>query len=217
MSLAYILLNCDERTEELISEIKKIDKATGFLMWERIFEQNMSNKFENTFKFIFYHLQENKLKMFKWKLIHFILPCKDLLCKWKISGNNLCSNCGIKEDYEHQFFKCSLIQKFINTIQHLLKYLGYGNHIMNLENMVTGYKINEIGYYNINHLMTIIYFCIYKSYFVSEKRSKSVDILKIFKREIEDHIEICKIRKANIHTIFFNTMKFLTEVHSQNI
>lgn len=27
MSLAYILLNCDERTEELISEIRKIDKV----------------------------------------------------------------------------------------------------------------------------------------------------------------------------------------------
>jgi hypothetical protein len=32
-----------------------------------------------TLFFTFNYLELNKLKIFKWKLIHFILPCKELL------------------------------------------------------------------------------------------------------------------------------------------
>ena len=41
-------------------------------------------------KFTFHHLKENKLKIFRWKLLHFILPCKQLLYQWKIGHTPLC-------------------------------------------------------------------------------------------------------------------------------
>jgi hypothetical protein len=34
-------------------------------------------------------MKENKFKVYKWKLIHYILPCKELLFKWHITTNNL--------------------------------------------------------------------------------------------------------------------------------
>jgi hypothetical protein len=37
-------------------------------------------------KFTFHHLKENKRKIFRWKLLHFILPCKQLLYQWKIEN-----------------------------------------------------------------------------------------------------------------------------------
>ena len=41
-----------------------------------------------TLFFTFNYLELNKLKMFKWKLIHFILPCKELLKQWRIVNNS---------------------------------------------------------------------------------------------------------------------------------
>jgi hypothetical protein len=41
--------------------------------------------------FVFRNMKENKFKVYKWKLIHYILPCKELLFKWHITTNNLCN------------------------------------------------------------------------------------------------------------------------------
>ena len=51
--------------------------------------------------------EENKLKMFRWKLFHFIIPNKVLLFKWKIVGNSLCNFCKLDEDYSHYFITCT--------------------------------------------------------------------------------------------------------------
>jgi hypothetical protein len=51
----------------------------------------------------FYHLsffkflEENKLKMFRWKLFNFNIPNKVLLFKWKIVENSLCNFCKLDE------------------------------------------------------------------------------------------------------------------------
>jgi hypothetical protein len=41
------------------------------------------------YSFIFYFLQENKLKIFRWKLIQFIIPTKKLLTVWRLSNCSL--------------------------------------------------------------------------------------------------------------------------------
>jgi hypothetical protein len=47
---------------------------------------------EKSLTFVFKNMKENKFKVYKWKLIHYILPCKELLFKWHITTNNLCNN-----------------------------------------------------------------------------------------------------------------------------
>ena len=45
-----------------------------------------------------------KLKIFRWKLLQFIIPTKSHLFKWKISADSLCNVCKVEEDYDHFVF-----------------------------------------------------------------------------------------------------------------
>jgi hypothetical protein len=47
------------------------------------------------YQFIFSYLEENKLKIFRWKLIQYIIPTKKILFQWKIVNNDRCNFCGI--------------------------------------------------------------------------------------------------------------------------
>ena len=67
--------------------------------------------------FIFKFLEENKLKMFRWKLIHFIIQNKVLLFKW----NSLCHFCKLDEEYSHYFITCDFLKEFWKKIQNLKK------------------------------------------------------------------------------------------------
>ena len=49
------------------------------------------------YKFIFSYLEENKLKIFRWKLIQYIIPTKQILFQWKIVNNNRCNFCGRRQ------------------------------------------------------------------------------------------------------------------------
>ena len=54
----------------------------GFLKWEK--QLKNKNKRKNTLLFTFKCLDESKYKIFKWKLLHYILPCNQLLSMWKL-------------------------------------------------------------------------------------------------------------------------------------
>ena len=71
--------------------------------------------------FIFKFLEENKLKMFRWKLFHFIIPNKVLLSKWKIVGNSLCNFCKLDEDYSHYFITSTFLKELWTKFQNLMK------------------------------------------------------------------------------------------------
>ena len=129
-------------------------------------------------------MKENKFKVYKWKLIHYILPSKELLFKWHITTNKLCNNCQFTEHYEHFFFECKRLEVFWRIIKNLFSKLKLGEHILTLKNLVTGYKIKE-EYDDINYLLTLIGSSIYKSYYVSNQRREICDIINILVREIK--------------------------------
>jgi hypothetical protein len=129
-------------------------------------------------------MKENKFQVYKWKLIHYILPCKELLFKWHITTNNLCNNCQITENYEHFFFECKRLETFWWIMKNLFSKLKLDDHILTLKNLVTGYTIKE-EYDDMNYLLTIIRFSIYKSYYVSNQRREICDIINILVREIK--------------------------------
>ena len=56
--------------------------------------------------------------------------------------------------------------------------------MLTLKNLLTVYKIKE-EYDDINYLLTIIRFSIYKSYYASNERRKICDIINILVREIK--------------------------------
>jgi hypothetical protein len=68
-------------------------------------------------------LLENKLKIFRWKLLQFIFPTKSHLFKWQISTDSLCNVCKVEEDYDHFVMSCKYLDMFWNNINDLLKNL----------------------------------------------------------------------------------------------
>ena len=45
--------------------------------------------------------------------------------------------------------------------------LYIGDHVFNLETLDFGYKIYDQAYFDLNLLITLIYFSIYKAYYIS--------------------------------------------------
>jgi hypothetical protein len=71
-------------------------------------------------------------------------------------------NCQITESLEHFLFEYKRLEVFWRIIKKLFSKLKLGEHILTLKNLVTGYKIKE-EYDDINYLLTIIGFSIYKA------------------------------------------------------
>ena len=55
--------------------------------------------------------------------------------------------------------------------------------MITLKNIVIGYKIHDEHYHLLNQLLTIISFVMYKAYYVSEQKTKQVNILNIKKKK----------------------------------
>lgn len=148
-------------------------------------------------KFVHHFLKDNKYKVFRWKLLHFTLPCKVLLKKWKICDISNCHYCNTTEDYDHMFLKSHFLDNFWSKVKKLLEKLNINNHILTLKNLVWGYKINDEQYYEINYLITIIMFCIYKANYMSEQKTKSLDVYSVFKAEF---VYSYKMQATSKHT-----------------
>ena len=79
-------------------------KRIGIHFWTTYLEiQDFQNK-TDLYEFIFLILLENKLKIFRWKLLQFIIPTKSHLFKWKIAADSLCNACKVEEDYHRLFY-----------------------------------------------------------------------------------------------------------------
>ena len=115
------------------------------------------------------------------------------------------------EDYEHFYFSCSYNSNFLSKISNLLKFIGFNESILNIENLVVGYKINDEAYYEINFLLTVIFFSIYKSYYISDSRRTKVDIFKIFKAEIKSIVEINNIIKRKTSKLILKTLNYIND------
>ena len=162
----------------------------GFLKWKSYFTLENTNLAYETLKFIFTFLDDNRYKIFRWKLLHHILPCNQLLKQWHIVETDTCLHCKQIENYEHFFLKCSYFELFWEKVQQILKKLNIGRHVINLKSIALGYKIHDKEYYGLNLLLTIISYTIYKVYYMSDKKIKVIQPLKILRQEIRTFIEI---------------------------
>jgi hypothetical protein len=52
------------------------------------FSINEKSNMSQLYSFIFHYLEENKLKIFRWKLLQYIISTKKLLMKWRIAINS---------------------------------------------------------------------------------------------------------------------------------
>ena len=155
-----------------------------------------------TLYFTFNYLELNKLKIFKWKRIHFILPCKELLKQWRIVNNSGCLVFKEKENYKHLYLDCEYNKKYWQEVKKMTTNL-YG---FNLESLVFGYKIYDQAYFDLNLLITLIFFSIYKAYYISNQKQKKVDIFKFFKDEVNNVFDTNIFRQVK-------TGNFISKAH----
>ena len=89
------------------------------------------------------------MKIFRWKLLQFIIPTKSHLFKWKISTDSLCNVCKVEEDYDHFFMSGKYLDMFWNKINEMLNKIKFENNIR-LQHLVFGYKIFDKEYFRLN-------------------------------------------------------------------
>ena len=145
-------------------------KPIGINTWLRYLSINEKPNMSQLYSFIFHYLEENKLNIFRWKLLQYIIPTKKLLMKWRIASNSLCNFCGQDEDYLHHFMSCPYLKEFWVKIQQILKTSNIENFVT-LKHIVFGYKIFDKDYFDFNYFLTILGFSIYKAYYVSEQKT----------------------------------------------
>jgi hypothetical protein len=58
---------------------QNISIPLGFSIWLKKINIKFYSEIEKSLTFVFKNMKENKFKVYKWKLIHYILPCKELL------------------------------------------------------------------------------------------------------------------------------------------
>ncbi len=180
----------NENVYEIIKKRERCEKPNGFLKWERKFETiDLSYEFKQSLHFNFKYIEDNKIKMFRWKLMHYILPCKELLFQWRIKSDKLCILCNETENYQHFFFDCSYVKEFWKTMEDMLTKMHISKHVLNLKNLVLGYKSGDACYYDLNLVLTYMYFAIYKAYYLSNCKEEKINITNIFKNEINNIIE----------------------------
>lgn len=176
---------------------EKHAKPIGINIWIRYLELEQTPDMNKVFTFIFKKLQENKFKVFRWKLIQFIVPTKTLLLKWKICNDSKCNFCKIEEEnYMHFFLSCKFLEDFWKKVYNLLKKVKYEVKI-SLKHLVFGYKIFDNNYSEFNYFLSILSFSIYKSYYVSEQKTKNVDVFSIFIQELRRVIHENKVTETS--------------------
>ena len=71
---------------------------------------------------------------------------------------------------------------FWNKINEMKKKIKSENNIR-LQHLIFGYNLFYKEYFHLNYFLTILTFTIYKSYHVSEQKTKKIDVYLLFKKK----------------------------------
>ena len=69
--------------------------------------------------------------------------------------------------------------------------------ILKLKHLIFSYKISDKNYYGVNYFITILGFSIYKSYYLSEQKTKNANVYTIFIYEVNKRIDGVKYHRRN--------------------
>ena len=172
--------------------------------WEQLFKDNDIN-WKNIYLNL-HSITDNRIKQFKFKIIHKILPTNELLHIWKIKDNPCCNHCDqYIDNYKHFFLDCPLIQPVWEYTQELFKKCGFNHNMKNLKYLIIGYKPQQIAYNEITELIALVCFSIYKSYLNCEQKHKMQHIFKTFKYEMLLK-KMCAINSKTLNTFINHTL-----------
>jgi hypothetical protein len=94
---------------------------------------------------------------------------------------------------------------FLNVLEKIYNLFKRNNleFTLKLKHLIFGYKISDNNYYGVNYFITILGFSIYKSYYLSDKKTKNVNVYKIVIYKLNKRIDEIK----NHNNSFLYAMK----------
>ena len=102
---------------------------------------------------------------------------------------------------------CPYLKEFWVEIQQILKKSNIENFVT-LKHIVFGYKIFDKDYFDFNYFLTILGFSIYKAYYVSEQKTKQVNIYYLFVREYITRIsQVQKLQNSKLLAIIWENIE----------
>ena len=145
------------------------------IIWNNVYIEKLCN------------VKEQRIVAFNFKVLNNILATPYKLHKWKICDNNFCHMCFSVGNLEHIMLNCSYFNVYYSVVMEIFSLLGYANLKINLYTLICGYKPGLIGYKNINLLLNIIYFTVYKCWV-------QLNINRVYVNPLVMHIHIMNIR-----------------------
>jgi hypothetical protein len=73
---------------------------------------------------------------------------------------------------------------------------------LKLKHLIFGNKISDKKYYSVNYFITILGFSIYKSYYLSEQKTKNVNVYTNFIYEFNKGIDETKNHSMNNNLVY---------------
>ena len=144
-------------------------------MWESKFNLvNTVGLWSSVYRSSHFDLKRNDLRQFRFKLINVIIPCKEKLFQTRIATDQLCDCCKVIKNYEDQNIDCPVLNVLWTKINEAFKKCKIERQMNKFQYIVLGYKPGSSKYREINLILSLIGYAIFKSYCVSENRKKTL-------------------------------------------
>ena len=120
-------------------------------------------------------------------------------------GNNFCDFCKTDEDYSHYFITCAFFNEFWGKQSNLMKDMGIETTIF-FKHIVLGYNIYDKNLSNIRFFVkqNVVGFSIYKSYYISEQKTKHSNVYRLL---VNEYIKRIKEKKTLQNCAFLMKVK----------
>ncbi len=159
---------------------KKCERSYMEKKWARMLSKDIAeSQWRKIYSCRIHSLSDNKLKEFMYKLIHNLIPCREMLVKWKKAIDIKCPICNEPETVKHVYFDCPCIGNVWQAIGCKL------NIEITWTKVIMGYLVDIPIHRARNLLFTVLLYARYKMWSKSIENSVTVrDYLSILMNDV---------------------------------
>lgn len=132
--------------------------------WTEIYGENPFDS--STWKLPMTILNDVKIFITQWKILHQIYPTRKYLFKIKLSENNMCEYCPLTDTIEHYFFQCKKISAIWSEVERDLRVIAPLSLNITAKIAIFGLQNNDLvnptNINKVNKLILIAKYCIMK-------------------------------------------------------
>ena len=209
-AIALPVLSYSRVHKQISNYLVKRDYVKQIMQQYWVTKFNLSSSREywsQVYTSFFNNLTNNKLIEFRFKLINSILPYKKLF-KWRLSDNPLCEVYFIQENYHHMLKLYRMSCHSAVQIENSFRKCKFSNSLKRLQYLVVGYKSGKKKYVDLNYILPLTSYSIFKAYCLSENRKKYLDAVYLAKPEFHKAKRVSKSLKLSQNGLFNNFFEY---------